>query len=72
MSFVYRIASQEEWDEAVKEGVYKGGDMDKADGFIHLSTAPQARFVASAFFADRSDLVLLTVLESKLAAAAAG
>lgn len=58
---LYRIATAEAWQAARAAGVYQGADLDRRDGFIHLSTAGQARETAALHFAGRGDLVLLAV-----------
>jgi len=42
-------------------GVFEGSAVDVADGYIHFSTAAQARETAARHFAGQSDLMLLTV-----------
>ena len=39
---VYKIVAAEEWAEAEAAGVFTGASVDRADGFIHFSTAEQA------------------------------
>ena len=56
---IYKIATIEQWRAAKREGVFAGSPVDLADGFIHFSTAEQARETAARHFADRRDLVLV-------------
>ena len=42
MMVVYKIVATEEWIEAEAAGVFTGAPVDRADGFIHFSTADQA------------------------------
>ncbi len=58
---IYKIADDASWAAAVIEGVFVGTADDKRDGFIHLSTALQARATADRHFAGRSGLVLAAV-----------
>ncbi len=58
---VYKILSAQEWSEAQAAGVYEGSAVDHADGYIHFSTASQARETAAKHFAGQSGLLLLTV-----------
>jgi uncharacterized protein (DUF952 family) len=58
---VYKIVATEEWIEAEAAGVFTGAPVDRADGFIHFSTADQAPETAAKWFAGRSDLTLAAV-----------
>jgi uncharacterized protein (DUF952 family) len=58
---VYKIVASEEWAEAEAAGVFMGAAIDRADGFIHFSTAEQAPDTAAKWFADRGDLTLAAV-----------
>jgi uncharacterized protein (DUF952 family) len=58
---VYKIVATEEWAEAKAAGVFKGASVDRADGFIHFSTAEQAPETAAKWFAGRRDLTLAAV-----------
>jgi uncharacterized protein (DUF952 family) len=56
---VYKICEAVLWREALAEGALRGGAADLRDGYIHLSTAAQARATAAKHFAGAEDLVLL-------------
>jgi uncharacterized protein (DUF952 family) len=58
---VYKIVATEEWTEAEAAGAFMGASVDRADGFIHFSTAEQAADTAAKWFADRDDLTLAAV-----------
>jgi uncharacterized protein (DUF952 family) len=58
---VYKIIAADEWIEAVAAGVFAGAAIDRADGFIHFSTAEQAPETAAKWFAGREDLTLAAV-----------
>jgi uncharacterized protein (DUF952 family) len=58
---VYKIVAVEEWAEAEAAGVFTGASVDRADGFIHFSTAEQAPETAAKWFAGRVDLTLAAV-----------
>lgn len=58
---VYKIVATEEWAEAEAAGVFKGASVDRADGFIHFSTAEQAPETAAKWFAGRGDLTLAAI-----------
>ena len=58
---VYKIVATEEWTRAEAAGVFAGAPVDRADGFIHFSTAEQAPETAAKWFAGRDDLTLAAV-----------
>ena len=58
---VYKIVAADEWREAEAAGVFAGATVDRADGFIHFSTAEQAPETAAKWFAGRDDLTLAAV-----------
>lgn len=66
MSEIYKIVSAAEWRAAEAAGVFTGAAVDHADGFIHFSTAEQARETAAKHFAGQSDLLLVAVDAARL------
>lgn len=64
---VYKIATREEWDAALRAGAYEGSPDDLRDGFVHLSAAHQLRRTAEKHFAGRDGLLLLDVSVAALA-----
>jgi uncharacterized protein (DUF952 family) len=58
---VYKIVAAAEWIKAEAAGVFEGAPIDRADGFIHFSTAEQATETAAKWFAGRDDLTLAAV-----------
>ena len=58
---IYKIISAAQWHSAQRAGVFEGSAVDLADGYIHFSTAAQARETAAKHFAGQQDLLLLTV-----------
>ncbi len=63
---VYKIAPAALWREAEAAGAFRGAPVDLADGFIHLSTAGQARETAARHFAGQADLLLVAVATEAL------
>jgi uncharacterized protein (DUF952 family) len=61
MPLVFKIAAADEWRAAERAGVFEGAAVDRADGYIHFSTADQARETAAKWFAGRDDLALVAV-----------
>ena len=66
---IYKIAPRAQWADAEAAGVFEGAPIDLADGFIHFSTAAQAKETAARHFAGQSDLKLIAVDTAKLGAA---
>jgi uncharacterized protein (DUF952 family) len=63
---LYKIMSKKEWETAQAQGIYEGSEVDRKDGFIHLSAAHQVRTTAQKHFSGKSDLVLISVREENL------
>ena len=61
MALIFKIVGAEEWRAAEAAGVFSGAPVDRADGYIHFSTASQAPETAAKWFASRADLVLVAV-----------
>ncbi len=66
VSDLYKITTINEWSAAVAKGTFKGSALDLKDGFIHLSTADQARETARLHFAGQTDLLLIAIPESSV------
>nr|WP_316652127.1 DUF952 domain-containing protein [uncultured Gellertiella sp.] len=58
---IYKIVPEALWQEARKIGVFEGAAIDFTDGYIHFSTAAQARETAARYFAGQRDLLLVAV-----------
>ena len=58
---VYHMCRAEEWAVAVHAGVYHGSTQDRADGFIHFSTAAQIVESARRHRAGQDGLLLVAV-----------
>lgn len=56
---IYKILRAPEWAAFQAAGSTQGAPVDLADGFIHFSTAAQARDTAAKHFAGEDDLLLL-------------
>lgn len=68
MSLIFKIVSTEEWRAAEAAGSFQGASVDRADGYIHFSTASQAPETASKWFEGRNDLTLVAVAAEALGA----
>jgi uncharacterized protein (DUF952 family) len=60
-SIVYKIVSADLWQAAENAGRFDGAGIDLADGFIHLSTAQQAKRTAELYFRGQAGLLLVAV-----------
>ena len=58
---IYKITPRFLWCKAEATGTFTGAPVDHSDGFIHFSTADQARETAARHFAGQDDLVLVAV-----------
>ena len=58
---IYKICPASLWQSAEPEGVFRGAAVDRADGYIHVSTAEQVAETAARHFAGQDDLVLVAV-----------
>lgn len=63
---IYKICPQALWRAAERAGRFTGAPVDVADGFIHFSTAVQARETAKKHFAGQTDLLLVAVASERL------
>lgn len=65
---IYHLAKAAGWTQALADGAYAGLEADRADGFLHFSTAEQIAESARRHRAGEPDLMLLTVDPAKLPA----
>ncbi|MEX0584022.1 MAG: DUF952 domain-containing protein [Sneathiella sp.] len=61
MTIIYHMADAEEWKAAQQAGGYYGTANDKADGFIHFSTADTVVESAARHRAGIGNLLLISV-----------
>jgi uncharacterized protein (DUF952 family) len=59
--WIYHLCSRAAWREAVAAGVYRGGPMDRRDGFIHFSDHDTLADSLDRHFDGTEDLLLLVV-----------
>ncbi|MCB2111983.1 MAG: DUF952 domain-containing protein [Parvularculaceae bacterium] len=57
MTAIYKILSLADWRGALESGLVPPADIDRRDGFIHLSAEDQVLETARLHFAGREDLV---------------
>ena len=65
-TLVYKICPKQEWENALKEGIFQGSAVDLKDGFIHFSAAHQVKETAVRHFRGQSDLVLIAIATKTL------
>jgi len=56
---IFKIVDRDEW--AAARGEYMGSAKDRADGFLHFSTAEQIPGTLARYYVDADDLVLVAV-----------
>jgi uncharacterized protein (DUF952 family) len=61
VKLIYHMCLRQEWELAVQSGAYPGSSQDRADGFIHFSTAAQLPESARRHRMGQAGLVLLAV-----------
>src|SRR3954463_11887144 len=64
---IFKIVPRAEWEAA--SGDYHGSAHDKADGFLHFSTASQLAETLRRYYAGQDDLMLVAVDTEALGAA---
>ena len=57
---IYKVLTLDEWESAQNSGVIIT-ELDKKDGFIHLSTATQLNATLSLYFSKEQSVVLLQI-----------
>lgn len=62
----YKLVDAGEWEAARAAGAYEGSAVDRADGYIHMSTAAQLGETARRHYAGRDGLVLVEVILDEL------
>ena len=62
---IYKVLTLDEWKIAKETGVIIT-NVDKNDGFVHLSTARQLNATLSMYFQDSSKVMLLEVSHNKV------
>jgi uncharacterized protein (DUF952 family) len=68
-ALIYKICPRGEWQAALDDGVYRGSEVDRRDGFIHFSSAMQVEETLRRHFAGQRDLLVIGVDPASLGAA---
>ncbi len=61
MTMIFKIATAADWAQAERLGRFDGSAHDKADGFLHFSTAAQLAETLRLYYAGQDGLVLAAV-----------
>ncbi len=61
MRKVFKICEKDEWENLKQSDFFEGSQIDKNDGFIHLSTSKQLRGTFGKYYKSKSQLYLLKV-----------
>jgi uncharacterized protein (DUF952 family) len=62
---IYKVLTLDEWEHAQRVGVIVT-ELDKKDGFVHLSTATQLNATLSLYFVKEESVMLLQVDQAKI------
>lgn len=60
-TYIFKIVPADLWMQAEQAGRFAGAPVDLADGYIHFSTAGQARETARRHFAGQGGLLLVCI-----------
>ncbi|MCI0465450.1 MAG: DUF952 domain-containing protein [Beijerinckiaceae bacterium] len=66
MDLIYKIIPDSLWRHAREIGAFEGAEADRADGFLHFSSAAQVQATAEKYFKGRGGLVLIAVESDRL------
>jgi uncharacterized protein (DUF952 family) len=64
---ILHITTSEEWQQAMELGTYQAASLS-SEGFIHCSRPDQVMQVANTFFLGQTDLVVLCIDRTQVAA----
>ena len=65
MSSIYKVLTEEEWKHATSLG-YVTTELDKKDGFIHLSTSKQLALTLHLYFKNYMKVILLEINQDSI------
>jgi len=64
---IFHVVTSANWQKAVQQGFYEADSL-ALEGFIHTSKAEQVQGVLSRYYSGQTNLLLLHIDETKLAA----
>ena len=62
---IYKIVHADEWANVARDGVYRGSEKDREDGFIHFSTAAQLRETLERHYADAKGELVIAAFDAE-------
>ena len=62
VKWIYKLATEAQWEAALAAGQFAGAPVDLEDGYIHFSTAAQVQETARKYFRHTEKVLLLVVL----------
>lgn len=68
-SLIFKICPRAEWEKPEHVHAYQGSEKDRADGFLHFSTAEQLEATLAKYYRDSDDLLLVAASPAALGAA---
>lgn len=66
--FIYKVLTSDQWVAFQKDGIFRGSPVDVADGYIHMSCAPQLKETLDKWYADQQQVALLQIEADNIAA----
>lgn len=66
MSVIYHLAREAGWRDATRSGTYTGTAEDRADGYLHFSTADQVAGSAAKHRRGETGIILVAVDTERL------
>ncbi len=60
-TLAYKILTADQWAQFARDGAFHGAPVDKADGYIHLSTADQMPETLRKHFAGQAGLMIAEI-----------
>ena len=67
-AYIYKVLTPPQWAAFQANDVFSGSPVDVADGFIHLSCAPELKATLDKWYADQPTVVLLQIEADAIAA----
>ena len=59
--WIYKLATEEQWEAALAAGQFEGAPIDLEDGYIHFSTVKQVEETARKYFQNVEKVLLLVI-----------
>jgi uncharacterized protein (DUF952 family) len=62
---IFKIVRGDEWAKAERDGVYRGSEKDREDGFLHFSTAAQLRETLERHYANAIGALVIAAFDAE-------